>query len=101
MVTPETMSVGARYALEDMVELKMYLLSQSQQTLWLMLPQTRTDSFELKMRRLNSSSVEASAANELLDLGFIGAISNRTFVVSDSGLQFYQRQRIPTSPLPE
>jgi len=101
MVTPETLSVGAQHALEDMVELKMYLLSQLQQMPWLLLPRTRTESFEMKMGSPHSTSVEWSAVNELSDLEFIEATSNRTFVVSNSGLQFYQRQRSGTSPSPE
>jgi len=87
MVTPETMSVAAQHALQDMVELQMYLLSQAQNTPWPMLPRTRTNPFEVK--KAHSTSVEVSAARELLDLGFIEASSNRTFVVSKPGYQFY------------
>jgi len=68
----------------------MYLLAQSQRTPWPMLSRTRTNSMEIR-----TMSVEVSAANELLDLGFIEATSNRTFVVSKPGYQFYQhRQRV-------
>ena len=88
MVTPETMSVAAQHALQDMVELQMYLLSQAQHTPWPMLPRTRTNPFEVK--KAHSTSVEVSAARELLDLGFIEASSNRTFVVSKPGYQFYK-----------
>jgi hypothetical protein len=101
MATRETMSLAAQHALQDMVKLKMYLLSQPQQTPWLLLSRMRTDSFELMIGRPHSASLEVSAVNELLDLAFIEATSNRTFVVSKSGLQFYERKTSGTSPSPE
>lgn len=94
MVTPETMSVVAQHALQDMVELKMYLVAQPQQRPWSMFPRTLTES--LDMKRAQSTSVQSNAARELLDLGFIEASSSRTFVVSKPGFQFYQRQKLRT-----
>jgi hypothetical protein len=89
-LTVTEMSVVAQHALQDMIEGQMYLLAQAQRTPWLMFPRTRTNSIEA-----HSTSVAFSAANELLDLGFIEATSNRTFVVSKPGHQFYQhRQRV-------
>ena len=92
MVTPEMMSIGAQHALQDMVELQMYLLAQSQQTPWPLFPRCIKRPPETKTP--HSNPVESSVARELLDQGFIEATSNRTFVVSKSGYQFYQRQRI-------
>jgi hypothetical protein len=88
MVTPE-LSVIAKHALQDMVELQMYLLAQAQRKPWPMLHRTRTNSMETT--RAHSTSVELSAANELLDLGFIEASSSRTFVVSRAGYLCYDR----------
>jgi hypothetical protein len=89
-LTITEMSVVAQHALQDMVEGQMYLLAQAQQTPWLLCPRTRINSIEA-----HSTSVALSAANELLDLGFIEATSNRTFVVSNPGYQFYKhRQKV-------
>jgi hypothetical protein len=96
MVTPEnTMSVGGQRALEDMVELEMYLVAQPQQTPWTLLPRRTKKPGEA--REPHSNLVESSAARELVDQGFIEATSSRTFVVSKSGHQFYQRTMKPRS----
>jgi len=96
MITPEKMlTVGSQHALQDMVELKMYLVSQARQAPWPMIPRGRTSSLEAS--KAHSNSVEPGAAWELLDLGFIEATSNRTFVVSKSGYRFYQRTIIQLS----
>ena len=97
MVTaPEiTMSVAGQHALQDMVELQMYLVAQSQQTPWPMLPRGTKKLHDAK--KPHSNLVEASAAKELVDQGFIEATSSRTFVVSKSGYQFYERQMKPRS----
>jgi hypothetical protein len=96
MVTPEKMmSVDSQNALQDMVELKMYLVSQARQAPWPMLPRGRTNSLEAS--KAHSNSVESGAAWELLDLGFIEATSTRTFVVSKSGYRFYQTTIIQLS----
>ena len=42
-------------------------------------------------RKPYSNPVESSAAKELVEHGFIEATSSRTFVVSKSGYQFYER----------
>lgn len=89
LVTPE-MSVVAQHALQDMVEGQMYLLAKSHRVPWSLLPRT-TNSFET--RKVHSASVELSAANELLGLGFIEATSSLTFVVSKPGYQFYQSRQ--------
>ena len=70
VVTPKkVMSVGAQHALKDMVELQMYLLAQPQQTPWPMLPRTTRTLPEGQKPYCNP--VESSAANELIDRGFI------------------------------
>jgi hypothetical protein len=84
------MSVGAQHALRDMVELKMYILSQPQQAPWPMLPRSSRKPHQL--RKPYSNPVEWSAARELVDHGFIEATSSRTLVVSKSGYQFYERE---------
>jgi len=96
MVTAENMmSVGGQRALQDMVEMEMYLVSQSQQTPWPMLPRGTKKLHGAK--KPHSNVVESSVAKELVDQGFIEATSSRTFVVSKSGHQFYQREMKPHS----
>ncbi len=89
MVTVEKMmSVDGQHALQDMVELEMYLLAQSRLAPWFMLP--RRCRKISGVREPYSSVVEWSAAMELVDHGFIEPSSSRTFVVSKSGYQFYE-----------
>jgi len=91
MVTLEnTLSVGGRRALQDMVELQMYLLAQSRQAPWPLLPRRTKGPHEV--REPHSNPVESSVGKELAGLGFIEATSTRTFVVSKSGYQFYERE---------
>jgi hypothetical protein len=91
MVTPEKMlSIGGRHALQDMVELEMYLVAQSQQTPWPMLPRSTKKLHE--RRKPYSPLVESIVAKELIVLGYIEASSSLTFVVSQSGYQFYVRE---------
>jgi hypothetical protein len=93
MVTPEqTMSVGCKDALQDLVELQMYLVAQTQQTPWPMCPRTRKS--PLDTRKAHSNPIEVSVVWELLDLRFIEASSSRTFIVSKSGREFYERQLV-------
>jgi hypothetical protein len=90
MVTPErTMSVACKDALQDLVELQMYLVAQPQQIPWPMCPRTRTN--PLDTRKVHSSTVEVSVVWELQDLGFIEASSSHTFIVSKSGQEFHER----------
>jgi hypothetical protein len=84
------MSVDGRRALQDMVELQMYLVAQSRQAPWSLLPRRSKGPHEF--RAPFSNPVESSVGKELADLGFIEATSTRTFVVSKSGLQFYERE---------
>ncbi len=94
MVTPEnTLSVAGQHALQDMVELQMYLVAQSQHKPWPMVP--RRVNKQQDDRKPYSNRVESSAVMELLDGGLIEATSNRTFVVSKSGSQFYERKIKP------
>ena len=87
--TEEMISVVGQHALQDMVELQMYLVAQSQQTPWPMFPRgPRTLS---GVREPHSNLVESSVAKELVHQSLIEATSNRTFVVSKSGYQFYER----------
>src|SRR5271165_5613680 len=84
------LSVDAQHTLRDMITLQMYLLSQSQQTPWLM--------FSRRIKKLGDTNnphndlVKSSVARELLDRGFIEGTSNRTFVVSKSGYQYHERE---------
>jgi hypothetical protein len=94
MVTPEnTMSLAGRHALQDMVELQMYLVAQAQHAPWPMLPRGADKARDPK--RLYGNMVELSAVHELMDQGFIEGTSSRTFVVSKSGYQFYKREMKP------
>jgi len=97
MATPENrISVVGQHALQDMVELQMYLEAQSQNKPWPMLPR-RMDR-QQEVREPYSNPVESSAVKELMDQRLIEATSGRTFVVSKSGYQFYEREmknRIP------
>jgi hypothetical protein len=94
MVPSENMmSVGAQHALQDMVELEMYIFSQPQQAPWSMLP--RRSGKPHLARKPYSNPVESSAAKELVEHGFIEATSSRTFVVSKSGYHFYEREMKP------
>lgn len=84
------MSENARHALKDMVEFQMYLLAQSQQRPWPMVPRGRTP---LPMdREPYRNPIESSAANELLMFGLIEYSSSVTLVVSKSGNEFYERE---------
>jgi hypothetical protein len=94
MDTPENvMSVAGQHALQDMVELQMYLVAQAQGAPW---PIERRGLKTLDTaREPYSNVVESSAANELIRQGFIEATSSRTFVVSKCGLEFYEREMKP------
>jgi len=94
MVTPENMvSVAGQHALQDMVELEMYLVVQAQKAPWPIMPRSVK---RLHAGKIPYSNVVASnAANELLDRGFIEASSSRTFVVSKSGHAFYEQKMKP------
>ena len=86
-------SLAGKDALQDMVELEMYLVAQSQQSPWSLL--ARRSKIPDETRLPYSTSVEASAVKELMDRRFIEATSSRTFVVSKSGYQFYERSIKP------
>lgn len=91
MVTPEDIvSIGGQHALRDMVELQMYLVTQAQQSPWCMLP--RRSKKERGEREPNTSLVAWGVAKELVDRGYIESTSNRTFVVSKTGYQYYEQQ---------
>jgi hypothetical protein len=89
MEAPEsTLSVDAQHALQDMVELQMYLVAQSQRTPWPLFRRGAKGTRET--RRPHNNPVERSAVKGLIDLGFIERTSTRMFVVSQSGCQFYE-----------
>jgi hypothetical protein len=91
MVIPANrISVGGQHTLQDMVELQMYLMSQTQRKPWPLLPRCRKKAPDA--REPYSNLVEWGIANELVNHGFIEATSSRTFVVSKSGHQFYERE---------
>jgi hypothetical protein len=85
------MSAGQQ-ALQDMIELEMYLLAQPQGKPWLMVPRRlgKPD----QGREPISNLVQSWAATELLMKGLIEPTSSRTFVVSKSGREFYRREMI-------
>ena len=83
-------SIGSQQALQNMVELEMYLVAQAGQTPWPILPRRTGRAHE--GRELYSNAIEPRAAIELIDIGFIEPTSSRTFVVSESGHQFYDRE---------
>ena len=91
MIAPEnTLTVAGQHALKDMVELEMYLVAQSQQVPWPILPRSVK---KLHAGKIPYSHVVASsAAKELVDRGFIEASSSRTFVVSKAGHEFYEQK---------
>jgi hypothetical protein len=86
-------SVTGKNALQDMVELEMYLVAQSPQSPWSLL--ARRSKVPDETRLPYSNSVEASAVKELMDRRFVEATSSRTFVVSKSVYQFYERSIKP------
>lgn len=87
------MSVGGQHALQDMVELQMYLVAQSQWTPWPLLPRRAKRLHET--RSPHNNPVESSTVKELMDRGFIEGASSRTFVVSKSGFQYYAQVMKP------
>ena len=89
MVPEQTMSVACKDALQDLVELQMYLVAQPQQTPWPMCPRTRQN--PLDTRKPHSNPIEVSVVWELRNLGLIEASSSRTFIVSKSGQEVYKR----------
>lgn len=96
MVTSEnTMSAGGQCALQDMVELQMYLVAKSHRAPWPMFARSGKKLHERKEPHRNP--IESSAAWELLDRGFIEGTSSQTFVVSTRGYQFYQKMMIRLS----
>lgn len=88
MVTGNLMSAGGQQALRNMIELQLYLLAQPKETPWPLCPRRINRSHEATTP---PSPVDWSVARELLDQGFIEATSNRTFVVSRSGFQYYKQ----------
>lgn len=85
-----TISENGHHALKDMVELQMYLVAQPMQRPWPMLSRL-TKAFP-QARPPHCNPIESSAANELVQLGFIEYTSRLTLVVSKSGSDFYKRE---------
>jgi hypothetical protein len=90
-----TMSIPGQHALQDMVELQMYLVAEPGNMPWRMLRRGANRVHEGK--EPYSDCVESSAAHELMDHGFIEATSRFTFVISKLGHQFYEREMNGTS----
>ena len=84
------MSIPGQHALQDMIELQMYLVAESGNTPWRMLRRSTKKVHEGK--KPYSDRVESSAARELIDQGLIEATSSLTFVISKLGYQFYERE---------
>ena len=84
------MTDDCHHALKDMVELQMYLVAQSQNAPWPMLPRRR---MPLPAERESyCNPIESSTAKELVQSGFVEYSSSVTFIVSRSGLEFYERE---------
>src|SRR4051794_11135894 len=100
MVKPENLlSVDGQHTLQDMVELEMYLVAQTQQKPWPLL--TRRWKQIQNPREPYCNPVESGAARELVRRGFVEATSSQTFVVSKSGLKFYEQEiKFPESVVP-
>jgi hypothetical protein len=81
-------SLVGQHVLQDMVELQMYLVTQTQDKPWSILPRGVRKS--QRCRNPHSNWVESSVGNELVKRGFLEATSNRTFVVSKAGHHFYE-----------
>lgn len=90
------MSSHGQDALRDMVELQMYLVPQPQRKPWPMMPRRAKEVVPGKKPHCNP--IEASAAAELVESGFIENSSNRTYVVSKSGHEFYLRELNTVKP---
>jgi hypothetical protein len=86
----DTMTVAGQQALQDMVELQMYLVAQPKYKPWPMV--TRRLKKHQQDRMPYSNPVESSAVKELMDHRLIEATSGRTFVVSKSGHEYYERE---------
>jgi hypothetical protein len=98
VVTPENMtSADGQHALQDMIEFKMYIVAQTQEKPWPMLP--RSVKNRKGARKPYSNVVASSVARELVALGFIEAVSSQTFIVSKSGDQFYSSAIRPKAEL--
>lgn len=99
MVTPQnTTSVDGQHALQDMVELQMYLVAQLREKPWPILP--RGLKKPLGAKEPYSNLVDSTAAKELVGLGLIEVVSGQTFVVSKSGYQYYEQEMRPHLRLP-
>jgi hypothetical protein len=90
MTSEQTMSVACKDAIQDLVNLSMYLVAQPEQTPWPLCP--RTVQNVLDSRKPHSNLIEVSVVWELQDLGFIEPTSNRTYIASKSGRKFCERQ---------
>jgi hypothetical protein len=86
VATEQMISVDGQHALLDMIELQMYLVTQTQEKPWSILPRGVKKSIS---RDPYSNWVEANVGNELVRQGLIEATSNRTYVVSKAGHHFY------------
>ena len=84
------MSDNSHNALKDMVELQMYVVAQSSNTPWPMMPRGRRPLPEVREALCNP--IDSSAAKELFQLGLIEYSSSVTLVVSTFGMDFYERE---------
>ena len=91
-------SDSGRLVLRDMVEMQMYLVFQPQRKPWPMLP--RRAKALVPGKTPHTNPIEAGAAEELVAGGFLEHSSTRTFVVSKSGHEFYQRELSAAKPTP-
>ena len=90
LVKNMTMSDNGHHALKDMIELEMYLVAQSHNAPWPMLPRRR---MPLPVaREPYCNPIESNTARELVQFGLIEYSSSITLVVSKSGKDFYERE---------
>ena len=92
-IPEKKISDKAKQALTAMIEFQMYLLAQPNLTSWPMASRTKNALPDRK--EPYSNSVESSVGTELIEWGFIEQSSRVTYVVSKSGLAFYNREIKP------
>jgi hypothetical protein len=84
--TGTMISSRARHALTNMVELERYLLIPPRQKPWLMLPRRSGAPGNTP----NCDVIESSVVAELVEGGFIELASTATYVVSNTGYEYYR-----------
>ncbi len=86
----KTISDKAKDTLIAMIEFQLYILAQPHGKPWRMAPRNAKSSVYGKAP--NTDLVESGAAMELAERGFIEQSSRVTYIVSKSGIAFYERE---------